>query len=111
MKLAGYVIDVDSREEYHIFEYDNKTLKWDEQKKVFKLNLDILHHGDADVLADTLSKKESFYLKNPVTLELAKVNPVMDIPGQPLWSWYVHHPDNGKESWPIEMATGLESKY
>jgi hypothetical protein len=111
MKKTGYVINVDTREENSIFEYDHKILKWDEQKKAFKLNIDLLHHEDADALANVLSKKESFYLKNPASIGIAKVTAVMDVPGQPLWSWYVHHPDNGKERWPIEMSTGLESKY
>ena len=112
MKKTGYGINVDTREVNSIFEYDHKILKWDNQRKVFKLNIDLLDHEDADALADVLSKKESFYLKNPDTIGIAKVTAVMDETGRlPEWLWYVHHPDNGKERWPIVMDTGLESRY
>lgn len=89
---------MDSGKECNIFiPYDNKILEWDEKDQSFKLNLNKINYGDQ--LLDTISKRDTFYIKSPITKKMARVQvdfsglAIADALNPSYWIWTVHYED------------------
>jgi hypothetical protein len=93
--------------EYKVIDIDNRILSWNEDKKEFSIDLDLIDKEKLKEIKEVVLNKRVFAICNPTTDKYARVVTLNGLNPDPnKWQIYVleDKDDNIARSWPFKIS-------